>query len=1548
MLTNSVLFSQQVLINEFLARNETVIPDNVDFGDYSDWLELYNPTNTTVDLTGYYLTDDLNEPLKWEIPAGTIIRGYETILFWADGYDAYPGQTYTRDYSPWNTFRTKRFHTNFKLDFLGEEIGLFKSEAQHTFQLITGSSEWKYLDDGSDQGDLWTGILYDDSMWKSGFAQLGYGDGDEVTTVSFGGNSSDKFITTYLRKHFAVENLADISNLSLSLIRDDGAVIYLNGNEVVRTNMPSGRINYMTPAESAVSGAEEDFSYKFNIPVQYLNEGENIIAVEIHQVSAQSSDISFDMELIGQNSFADGSIKLVDSVTYYRQIEDVSLGRNPEDNLKWYYYGEPTPGRINFSTPTLNTDRSGNVSFSLDAGFYSGSQILQLTSENSSDEIYYTIDGSLPTTFSHKYTAAITLNKNTVVRARTFSSDKLPGKIKSASYFIDEKSSTLSIVSLIVDPSLFWDDEIGIYSNILKGREMPLSLEYYKPDGTKIFQVSAGVKIGGYNIWRFAQKPLNLYLKNSEQIEYKLFDKPIASFTSLSLRNGGDNWPTTMLPDAMAESIVSGQMNVGVQAYKPCIVYINGEYWGIHNLRERFDENYFAENFNADPYNIDHIRYNLFPPNNSLGLEVEKGSLSEYNSLIDFVETHDLSLTDNYNFVKSNMDIDNFIDFISAEVYVCNSSWRHNREWWKSTNNGGRWQWLLPDIDRGFFYGRVNSNVLDDMVEEYSLFYSLLDNSNFKNKFIQRFAAHLNSTFSPNRLNIIADSLSAVITPEMQRHTERWGNEGGIGSVSTWISELNLMRMFIDERNPVVFNQLMNEFGIQEKVSISISVTEGEKGGVFYFNGVPMRDSLSGLSFFKDIPVTIVAVPNPGYRFGGWHTGVSNDTLIIVPSEDTILEASFMVSDDILLPSAVNTDLVLDNTDLAYITEGDLKVLPNSTLRIKKGVEVILSGNASIYVEGRLIIEGTAAEPVVFKPHINPQGASWGALCFINSTDTSFIKHLNITGASIGVNPVSQKGAVSSFNSNIVIEGLNISDVPFPVYIEGGSIDISHSTLSANSTCDYIGVKRGNAVINNNIFYGNSFPDTDGIDLDGDADAVISNNRFYNFSGFNCDAIDIGEESKDISISGNIIYASSDKGISVGQNSNVNIERNVIVGCNLGVAVKDESEAVIKNNTFFMNNIAVSCYEKNFGRGGGHATITNSIISASKQQSIYFDELSSIDVSYSLSDMDNLPGINNLYNDPGFIDELNYNLELTDTSKCNDAGLNSNSDVVDIGAYYIYSASDIPIEYRKKITNKIVINEIMYNGDNGNTRNDWIELYNNTNETINLSSWKIIDEDTTHIFEIPTGIYIDPGKYLIICSDTAAFKLTYNNSEGNYIGNFEFGLGGKDAVNLMNSEDELINFVSYSDTDPWPNTGSNSNVSIELINPDRINYLTINWNASVSGGTPGRQNDSFIAAYSNYEPEIPETYGISQNYPNPFNPSTIIEYDVAVTGLITVSVYNILGEKVAVLTDEVHKPGRYRVEFNTNTLKDEIASGIYIYRIVADKFSYSRKMILLK
>ena len=240
----------------------------------------------------------------------------------------------------------------FHVAFVIAIIGLLLAPAVRAADtiLVPTAATWKYLDNGSDQGTAWRAASFNDSSWSSGPAQLGYGDGDEATTLSFGPDTNNKFITTYIRRAFSVTNPSQFTGLTLRLMRDDGAVVYLNGVEVWRTNMPTGSVGFLTPASVAIGGADESTFVQTTLGPSLLVTGTNVLAIELHQSGGTSSDISFDLQLIG----SDGSASVTRGPYLQRGTPNSTV-------LRWRT-NIATDSRVSYGTTqgslTSNTDNS--------------------------------------------------------------------------------------------------------------------------------------------------------------------------------------------------------------------------------------------------------------------------------------------------------------------------------------------------------------------------------------------------------------------------------------------------------------------------------------------------------------------------------------------------------------------------------------------------------------------------------------------------------------------------------------------------------------------------------------------------------------------------------------------------------------------------------------------------------------------------------------------------------------------------------------------------------------------------------------------------------------------------------------------------------------------------------------------------------------------------------------------------------------------------------------------------------------------------------------
>ncbi len=522
------------------------------------------------------------------------------------------------------------------------------------------------------------------------------------------------------------------------------------------------------------------------------------------------------------------------------------------------------------------------------AGFYSTSVTVKLISSSAHERIYYTIDGSEPSLAStvydqpfllenrsanRNYLSAIPTSprwkppigdvcKGTVLRA--IAVDDKNGKSRElvSTFFVDDadKKYTLPVISITVNQKDLFGFNKGIYvlgnnyvdkdnytrknlpldlpwwefpaNYLMRGMdaERDANIEFFEPNGELGFECKVGLRINGNATRGFAQKSLRVCFRQKygqATLVYDLFDnKRKAVFSSFILRNSGNDWDKTMFRDAFMQSLMENSF-IDIQDYRPSIVFINGEYWGIHNIRERFDENYLSHKYhlNVDSITILELSGKLFQ-----GKKEDEESFSE---LIDFVKKNDLSDDKNYELIKSKIDIRSFTDFIIANVYFCNSDWPNNNvKFWRYDSQAdslfakdGRWRWMLYDTDWGFGYNSLStpgSNLLDKTTKVGSvgvLFSGLIKNEAFVNEFLTRFQHHLNTTFSSEATIPKIDEMQRVLDPEMQEHIHRWR---AIGSYSAWRSNVEVMRTFAQQRPQYQANQLNAFFNLKGDKQITL------------------------------------------------------------------------------------------------------------------------------------------------------------------------------------------------------------------------------------------------------------------------------------------------------------------------------------------------------------------------------------------------------------------------------------------------------------------------------------------------------------------------------------------------------------------------------------------------------------------------------------------------------------------------------------------------------------------------------------------------------
>ena len=254
----------------------------------------------------------------------------------------------------------------------------------------------------------------------------------------------------------------------------------------------------------------------------------------------------------------------------------------------------------------------------------------------------------------------------------------------------------------------------------------------------------------------------------------------------------------------------------------------------------------------------------------------------------------------------------------------------------------------------------------------------------------------------------------------------------------------------------------------------------------------------------------------------------------------------------------------------------------------------------------------------------------------------------------------------------------------------------------------------------------------------------------------------------------------------------------------------------------------------------------------------------------------------------------------------------------------------------------IVINEFNFNSPEGWDTDDWVELFNNGPDTVDISEFIFTDSEEGHAFIIPDGMTMAPWSYLVLCRDWHSFRWLNPEMEA-AIGNFPFGLsGGGESIMLYNAAGALVDSVAYDDKPPWPPEADGLGSTLELITPVLDNNTLYSWVSSDKlHGTPGEKNSVFITSVTAARPAV---FIAGSAFPNPFNPVTVIPFSLATPGRVRIEIFSVLGQKVAQLTDSVFSAGTHSVVFNGRSL----AAGIYFYRAQAGDATQTGSVLLVK
>jgi hypothetical protein len=885
------LHSQGIRINELVSSNNISFFD--EDGDTPDWIELYNGGTDAVNLSCYGISDNDALPYKWIFPDFMLNSG-KFLLLAASGKDRTALPLF------WET-------------------------------MISQNDTFRYIIPTTDQG-AWRMPEFDDSGWEPGRSGFGYGDGDDSTIVPNG------TMVVMARRSFVVSDLSAVKQLMLHVDFDDAFVAYLNGHEIARAEIGTPGIppDWNSPANSynheatMFQGGTPD-SFSCDSAIRYLVQGNNLFAIEVHNFNTSSSDLSCTpflslgfssqpVESRGTPSFlkfrnfyfhlnfkinANGDTLMltnpdgimIDSLYTGEIPADISLGLQPDGITSRWFFSEPTPGKANTSKafPVLSfTDPV----FSDSGGFYAAPIDLTISGAESGDSIWYTTDGSEPGRDDLLYSGPLLLTESTVIRAVILGAERINRKPITHSYLFRTEKPTLTTISLSTDSLNFFDWDTGIYAlgphastenpyygaNFWEDWERPIHIELFEKEGNLGMEADAGVKIYGSWSRASAQKSLAFYARGrygTDEFSYKLFPElPFTEYHNFVLRNSGNDWNYTMFRDALMCSLLD-QSDLDRMAYQPASIYLNGNYWGLLNIREKINEHFLAAHHGIDPYQVDLLDAWSNPIN---------GDAEHYNQMLNYLYSNSPSIKANYDEVKTMMNVENFMEYQLSEIYFNNKDWPGNNvKFWRPRTPEGRWRWIVYDTDFGFdlwndpTYGytyntlafALATNGPDWPNPPWStyLLRRLMESQEFKYEFINRFADRLNTAFSYQYVLQRINQMSNTIADEMVHHLVRWNQWGQ--DINTWNWNVEIMRTFANQRVSYMRTYISQQFGNLGYATLNIT-TSSPQSGIVKLNTLSLESFPWEGTYFKQVPVLLTAKPKPGYRFVNWEGPVDN------------------------------------------------------------------------------------------------------------------------------------------------------------------------------------------------------------------------------------------------------------------------------------------------------------------------------------------------------------------------------------------------------------------------------------------------------------------------------------------------------------------------------------------------------------------------------------------------------------------------------------------------------------------------------------------------
>ena len=767
-----------LLINEYMTVNKS-FPDSS--GDLPDWVELINTGAEPISLLGFQLSDSASQPDKWIFPDVTIAPG-GLLVVWLSGKE--------KAYDPADP---TSLQASFKLSDSDTELLLSDSRGlsviRQNLESLPDNVSRGRQPDAADSWLYFPQATPGEPNTTAGFAEISGAMSLSVRGVWINEVVAEASVlagTTRTSQNDWIE-LYNGSGTAVSLL---GYGLSDNASKPFRMTLGDLTIapyEYLVvePSEFGVSAADE--TIYLTAPDQVLKDW-------------------FDTGFLS-NGISSG--------------RGNTAGSEPADTR--FFYAVPTRGLANSTAGFQTTALQPKISVSQSAdgtpvnGLYlDHAATVALSSPQSGAVIRFTLDGSKPNSSSPAYTAPLTVNVNTVIRCRAELAGNMPSADVSRTLLTDPRHD-LPVVSIAVKSDDMFGAN-GVWTNFMsRSIEAAAEVSFYETDGTLGVDFTTGIALHGSYSRKELQKSVEFNLREcygDTQVIYPFFPgNEVSTFKHLVLRTSSQDWKSTKLRDALMTEIIEDDLNVDTMDWRPCVVYINGEYYGLYEIRENVDQYYMASHHGVDPDNLDIIKGNAI---------VLEGSKDAYASnLTKYVQAHDMNDPAAYQHVLSLIDELSLMDWLIGESFFSNLD-SGNKKFWRERIEGAQWRWVFFDLDWAMSPSSYAINTLrDDLLDPLGhgsdnifstvLQVKLMQNPEFRNIFIERYAKFLNTTFKTDRMLGILDSMAGQIRSEMPRQIARWGLPA---KFSYWENNIATLRRLIGEKRGMMQVNLQQTFNL--------------------------------------------------------------------------------------------------------------------------------------------------------------------------------------------------------------------------------------------------------------------------------------------------------------------------------------------------------------------------------------------------------------------------------------------------------------------------------------------------------------------------------------------------------------------------------------------------------------------------------------------------------------------------------------------------------------------------------------------------------------